>query len=857
MGTTSKIIYSSVLTLLVISMFLIFYMQKSAQLALDVDTVQETVAKKDHQIAEIQKTLETTNSAAENAQNKNKQIPELTQNITAIENEKAVLEKEKTTLLQQLDNLKGNVQKQSALASDRLAEITQLQKANEEHQQLLENTESQFNETTNSLATLQEELIKRDEQLLQFNADIEEKDQAISYYTEKLEATEETIALSKTKSTTKAMNLTLVLDELSQKTKLVNQLEEKIEQLAGSAGLAAIIPADPNPKDISANTELQALFEKMSKESTPPVDTELPKANALIQDLEIANATLLSNINAQSAKIQALQSELQKKEDSLASEKDKLRQQQMDNQALITELEITVKQGIDATIPLKEQITILEIQLAEALKNKSLLAEDISISEGVLAELLATNDSLTNELKHAQSALEEALEQITQLTGGIETAAVSLQQEEEARLALSTEMENLTTALSQAEEKYEALNVQYAELETEVKSKDEQQAEQVTSMQSLMDQQTAATEQSQSDLNAQLIAAQDETVSLKDEIEKFSASIAEKDSTIQELTTKISENSDQLTNLQTSLDQANEQINKDSEEQKQKIATLIEEVAAAKLLSEQQTESETALLSEKDAAIQDLTNQLSESSTKLNDEAAAAKKLSDEQHADLEAALGEKDTQLTENQEEIAALQATIATLTAEQEQLKLKNTDTDNDGVSDADDTCPETIEGGKVNAQGCEDDADSDGLVNRLDLCPETASGASIDNAGCSAEQTTVVLEGISFQFGTAELTEDAQSVLDIAAIILQNNPEITMEVAGHTDSIGEKESNLRLSTLRAQSVATYLVSKGVSADQLQAKGYGAEEPIADNTSDEGRAQNRRVELRKVEKALPTASE
>jgi outer membrane protein OmpA-like peptidoglycan-associated protein len=867
MGTTSKIIYGSVLTLLIIMMFLIFYMQKSAQLTLDMKETQQTIAKKNLQIADIQKTLDATNNVAESAQSKNKLIPELTENL-------ATIEKEKTVFIQQLSDLKGNLSKQSALASDRLNELTQLQKANEEQQQLLAKTESQFNEATESLNALQEELI-------QANADIEEKERAISFYTEKLEANEQAISLAKSKSTSKAMNLTLILDELAAKTMRANQLEDKIEQLAGTAGLNAIIPANASSKDVNAISELQSLFEKMQKETAPPANTELPKAYAQIEELNIANATLLSNINAQSARIQVLQDELQKKEESLAAEKEILYVQQMDNKALISELETTVKDGIDATIPLKEQITSLEIKLAEAMNDNTSLTEKLTASEEKLTELKTANDSLNNELVPAQTALAAALAQVTELTGGMETATASLQQKEDVYLSLTTELEEVKGGLAEAQEKYEALNVQYTALEaelTERKAKDEQQVEQVTSMQGLLDQQTSATEQSMSDLSAKLTAAENETGSLKTELEKITATVAEKELTIQELTAQIAGSSEQLTNLQASLDQAKAMNNSNTEggaEQKQKIAALMAQIAAAKTLTDQQATTQTAVVAEKETTIQNLTTQLSDNSAKLAeeasvakalaDEAAAAKTLADEQAAllastkeqlaaleekqqGMEATLSESETQLSKSKDEITALQEQIAALTAERDKTKLTNTDTDKDGVSDADDTCPETLEGVMVNAQGCEEDSDNDGLVNRLDLCSDTAEGATVDKAGCSAEQTTVVLEGITFTLGTAKLTPEASSILDIAANILQNNPDISMEVAGHTDSIGEKESNLRLSALRAQSVTSYLVSKGVSADRLQSKGYGAEEPIADNTTKEGRAKNRRVELRRV---------
>ena len=575
MGTTSKIIYGSVLSLLILMMFLIFYMQKSAQLTLDIKDNQ-------HKVAELQKTLDATNTAAESAKSKNKLIPELTEKIAAIE-------KEKAALLQELDDLKGNLKEQSSLASERSNEIDQLKNTQTEQQQLLATTKSQLSKVSDSLKTMQKELTQREEQVNQASIAIVEKDQAISFYTEKLEALEQSISLAKAKNTSQAMNLTLILDELASKTKRANQLEDKIEQLAGTAGFSAIIPANASAKDVTVISELQALFEKMNKESAPPADTELPKAMAQIEELNIENATLLSEINAQSARIQVLQDELQKKEDTLSAEKEILYIQQMDNKALIGELEDTVKQCHDATIPLKEQITSLEIKLEEALETNTALADTLTSSEGQFAELMASKDSLNNELISAQTALAAALAQVTQLTSDLETTTASLKQKEDVRLSLSTELEEVKGGLTEAQEKYDTLNVQYAALETELtelktkyeqqseevtsslkqnederlsltteledaksdlveaqekydtlnvqfaaleteltelKIKDEQQTEQITTMQGLLDQQTSATEQSQSDLSTQLTAAEGETVRLKAELEKLTTTVA-------------------------------------------------------------------------------------------------------------------------------------------------------------------------------------------------------------------------------------------------------------------------------------------------------------------------------------------
>ena len=109
--------------------------------------------------------------------------------------------------------------------------------------------------------------------------------------------------------------------------------------------------------------------------------------------------------------------------------------------------------------------------------------------------------------------------------------------------------------------------------------------------------------------------------------------------------------------------------------------------------------------------------------------------------------------------------------------------------------------------------------------------------------AAKATITLEGVNFAFNKADLTAESRPVLDDVATGLKNHPRVKVEIQGHTDSIGADAYNLKLSQRRAESVREYLISDGVSADQLVAKGYGESQPIASNKTDEGRAKNRRV--------------
>ncbi|MBW8459230.1 MAG: OmpA family protein [Thiobacillus sp.] len=111
--------------------------------------------------------------------------------------------------------------------------------------------------------------------------------------------------------------------------------------------------------------------------------------------------------------------------------------------------------------------------------------------------------------------------------------------------------------------------------------------------------------------------------------------------------------------------------------------------------------------------------------------------------------------------------------------------------------------------------------------------------------APVTTLVLEGVNFDFDKAVIRPQDYAKLDQDVDAMKAWGDVDVEVAGHTCSIGTEEYNLGLSQRRAEAVRNYLVSKGVSADRLTARGYGESRPVASNATREGRAQNRRVEL------------
>jgi outer membrane protein OmpA-like peptidoglycan-associated protein len=113
----------------------------------------------------------------------------------------------------------------------------------------------------------------------------------------------------------------------------------------------------------------------------------------------------------------------------------------------------------------------------------------------------------------------------------------------------------------------------------------------------------------------------------------------------------------------------------------------------------------------------------------------------------------------------------------------------------------------------------------------------------------ETRLTLRGVNFELGKAVLLPISRDILEEVARSLVSNPEVRVEVGGHTDSTGSVALNERLSLARAESVKAFLVENGVAADQMEVRGYASTQPVATNSTASGRAQNRRVELRRID--------
>ena len=166
---------------------------------------------------------------------------------------------------------------------------------------------------------------------------------------------------------------------------------------------------------------------------------------------------------------------------------------------------------------------------------------------------------------------------------------------------------------------------------------------------------------------------------------------------------------------------------------------------------------------------------------------------------------------------------------------------DTDKDGINDENDKCPTVA--GFAKYEGCPvPDTDKDGINDEEDKCPKVAGPA--DNFGCPV--IGIKSYEIVFKTGSAILLAKGKPILDTVVAYLKRNPDVEVTIDGHTDNVGSDKVNNPLSVKRAEATKKYLVSKGINADRLVTAGFGSTQPVADNKTAEGRKKNRRIEIK-----------
>ena len=177
---------------------------------------------------------------------------------------------------------------------------------------------------------------------------------------------------------------------------------------------------------------------------------------------------------------------------------------------------------------------------------------------------------------------------------------------------------------------------------------------------------------------------------------------------------------------------------------------------------------------------------------------------------------------------------------------------DRDGDGIPDIDDRCPD--DPGPPELKGCPD-RDGDGIPDIDDKCPDVPGVAEHD--GCPppkkykmiivTEKEIELRQTIFFETGKSVIQRKSHGLLREVADAINSSPRIKkVYIEGHTDSVGSRDFNLRLSQQRADAVKDFLISEGVDPSKLESKGYGPDRPIQSNRTPQGRAKNRRVEFR-----------
>lgn len=137
---------------------------------------------------------------------------------------------------------------------------------------------------------------------------------------------------------------------------------------------------------------------------------------------------------------------------------------------------------------------------------------------------------------------------------------------------------------------------------------------------------------------------------------------------------------------------------------------------------------------------------------------------------------------------------------------------------------------------------DADKDGVSDENDKCPGSPSGSTVNEWGCSLSEKAVIRLNIEFESG--KTTVPATGDIEKVALFMKKYADTKVEIAGHTDSLGQRSKNVILSQKRAEAVAAAIVSNGIDSGRVKAVGYGPDKPVSENKTASGRKMNRRVE-------------
>jgi len=520
----------------------------------------------------------------------------------------------------------------------------------------------------------------------------------------------------------------------------------------------------------------------------------------------------------------------------------------------------TLEQDVEKKEALDQELLKKSQTLIDAQKH----SEELALQLKVLADQLNARNVIVNKLNqdvslantNAQSVVKQAQQELTSTKQQLEVS-IARQNETENKLnEANAENQQLTVKIEEQHKLQATTKSESEQITAQLNQKNQLLAEVNKTLQNtqatLMELETAnnkITEKNNSEANKTIKQLQN---SLNISQASLTETVAENKKLQESLTnTKRKEADDTQTTklLQLQIDQLNKAAAVNDKQQKTMAQTLSDmkqennQLQEKIIAAEQKSASATSLASALELKTSELDQEKEHISTLTN------------KVADLQSDLERREDAFFTMQEEFTSLQEKYDSLQKERDVLFPYTLDNDNDTISDAKDTCPGTVSGAEVGQDGCELDKDGDKIVDRLDLCPDTLDQSEINPFGCS-EGAPIVLSGIYFSGGNTDLSPASRSYLEKVVAILDLFKDIRFEVAGHTDNIGETDRNLTVSKKRAEAVSNYLIEAGIEADRIVTVGHGPDNPVTDNTTIEGRAANRRVELKIIPPNAPSTT-
>jgi len=637
------------------------------------------------------------------------------------------------------------------------------------------------------------------------------------------------------------------------------------------------VPAAPAAAVNPLSAELKQTQEQLTAKST-----ELNIAHTMLEQLRSAlqhsiaaerairekMADIISEQQALQARMTELTAALNTTTATLEQQRQQITNDQKQNRTLTAEHD---RLGSDLASR-NEQLASMQAELQAATQALQQAQAETSTAGQQLSEARSQAETFNNELTELKAQLE------SRETKLLNTEQTRTEKHDRLRNDLASRDEQLTTVHAELQAAKAALQLAQAETSTagqqlsEARSQAETFNNELTELKAQLESQKTTrlnTEQTRTEehdrLRSDLASRDEQLASVQAELQ--AAKEALQQAQTETFNNELTELKAQLESQKTTwlnaeqtrmLTAERDRLGSDLANRNEQLASVQTELqAATQALQQAQSETNTAgqQLSEARSQAETLNNELTELKAQL--ESQKSMLLDAEQT--LAAEINERD-----------GLQANLATCSRELTQAQTALTDARS--MEDALRQAPPTAAGvvapfapdGSDKAvepaasvgidtdttevaalQKTTTDTDEDGVPDSIDLCPETQHGIAVEPTGCTAG-VAINLEGVNFLYNAHELTDEARGILDRVADVIIQQPELRLEVAGHTDATGDPTYNQDLSMQRAEAVRDYLVAQGANPRYIGAAGYGGQRPIADNTTLEGLQKNRRVELR-----------